>query len=294
MWGCVWVAEGYLWIICFFHWSSLCFRTNRSATCCAGFEVCPSVRITYEHISRPRGLITISRTPADHTPFERLWEPVFVSGAICGTSVMLQTDETQLCQAQMDPQQMHHCMLEGWCVYVCVWVGGHGNLAAPFQPDSLQFFPLEASSGFAASVHKNPDMELVLNLVHIREDEWQISACEITLVVLLDGCSSACLVMREAHGRSSVQLGQIKAGFTGPFNFHDQLIAWKRGQYVYVSDDKKKLIVDLSFPVWFHALWSCFELLNLLEGSSNFCACLHHKRFGTKWLWRGVCGIFCS
>lgn len=38
-------------------------------TCCAGFEVCPSVMIAHEHISRPRRLISTSRTPAHQTAF---------------------------------------------------------------------------------------------------------------------------------------------------------------------------------------------------------------------------------
>lgn len=36
-------------------------------TCCTGFEVCPSVMIAHEHISRPRRLISTSRTPAHQT-----------------------------------------------------------------------------------------------------------------------------------------------------------------------------------------------------------------------------------
>lgn len=73
-----WVTKGCWWIFYFliFDWSSVCLSRNHLPTCCAGFEVCPPVMITYEHISRPRRLITISRTPAHHTPFEY---SVFVS-----------------------------------------------------------------------------------------------------------------------------------------------------------------------------------------------------------------------
>lgn len=68
--------EGMFMNILLFDWSSVCLSRNHLPTCCAGFELCPSVMITYENISRQRRLITISRTPADHTLFE---ESVFVA-----------------------------------------------------------------------------------------------------------------------------------------------------------------------------------------------------------------------
>lgn len=75
-----WVTEGrFMNILLFFDWSSVCLGRNHLPARCAGFEVCPSVMITHEHISRPRRLITISRTAADHAPFQRLWASVFVS-----------------------------------------------------------------------------------------------------------------------------------------------------------------------------------------------------------------------
>lgn len=95
-----WVTKGCWWIFYVLIDHRYVWAGTIWTTCCAGFEVCPSVMITYEHISRPRRLITISRTPADHTPFEC---SVFLSWLYVAWASCYQNHGSPLCLAHTSP-----------------------------------------------------------------------------------------------------------------------------------------------------------------------------------------------
>lgn len=102
-----WVTKGCWWIFYVLIDHRYVWAGTIWTTCCAGFEVCPSVMITYEHISRPRRLITISRTPADHTPFEY---SVFLSWLYVAWASCYRTHGSPLCLDHMSPTR------HGWNV----------------------------------------------------------------------------------------------------------------------------------------------------------------------------------
>lgn len=130
-----WLTKGCLWIFCFLIDLQYVSVLNRLPACCAGFEVYPSVMNTYEHISRPRRLIIISRRPADHMSF---LEPL---SRIC--VFVLELYEVS-CNKFMD---YYYAKLRWVHHKLTCWRLSRGKLAASLKPWGLWTkFPLTGGS----------------------------------------------------------------------------------------------------------------------------------------------------